>query len=117
MPQKTISTTETHKHVSILCRRFTEQLEEQGVTLEIDKSKFRKRIRYYSNHVKGWWVFEGTERESGRTLLVTVHDTTAENRQIEVISSNCNVLVLFITFCDFQCLNSLFSSNPNIMMG
>jgi hypothetical protein len=76
MLQKTISNTETYKHVSILCRRFTQKLKE-GTTLQKDKSKFRKRIYYNSHHVKRQWVFE--ETESGRTLLVTVGDTTAEN--------------------------------------
>jgi hypothetical protein len=47
-------------------------------TVEIDKSKFRKR-KYNRGHlVKGQWVFGGVEHESRKKFLVHVPDRTAE---------------------------------------
>jgi transposase-like protein len=47
-------------------------------TVEIDESKFGRRKYHRGHPVKGQWVFDGVERESGKTFLVPVPDRTAD---------------------------------------
>jgi hypothetical protein len=47
-------------------------------TVEIDNSKFGRRKYHRGHPVKGQWVFGGVERESGRTFLVPLRDSTAD---------------------------------------
>jgi transposase-like protein len=47
-------------------------------TVEIEESKFGRRKYHRGHPVKGQWVFDGVERESGKTFLVPVLDRTAD---------------------------------------
>jgi len=47
-------------------------------TVEIDESKFGRRKYYRGHPVKGQWVFDGVEREPGRTFLVPVPERSAD---------------------------------------
>jgi transposase-like protein len=47
-------------------------------TVEIDESKFGKRMYHRGHPVKGQWVFGGVERETGNTFLVPVKDRTTD---------------------------------------
>lgn len=44
----------------------------EGVTVEIDESKFGKRKYHRGHAVEGQWVFGGVERDSGWLFLVPV---------------------------------------------
>jgi len=46
-------------------------------TVKIDESKFGWRKYHRGHPVKGQWVSDGVERESGGTFLVPVKDRTA----------------------------------------
>jgi transposase-like protein len=47
-------------------------------TVKIDESKFGRRKYHRGHPIKGQWVFGGVERESCKTFLVPVPDTTAD---------------------------------------
>jgi hypothetical protein len=56
----------------------SEMIGGEGKVMEIDESKFGKRMNHWGHYVKGQWVFGGVERGTGRTFLVAVHDRSAE---------------------------------------
>jgi hypothetical protein len=51
----------------------------EGVTVEVDESKFGKRKYNHGHHVEGVWVVGGVERTTERKIFaVTVHDRSAQ---------------------------------------
>ncbi|XP_035220741.1 uncharacterized protein LOC118193724 [Stegodyphus dumicola] len=46
--------------------------------VEVDESKFGKRKYNKGHYVEGQWVFGGVERDSGKVVLVAVHERSQE---------------------------------------
>ena len=51
-------------------------------TVEVDESKFGRRKYNRGHPVKGQWLFDCVERESGKTFLVPVLDRPTDTGQI-----------------------------------
>ncbi|XP_035231364.1 uncharacterized protein LOC118203209 [Stegodyphus dumicola] len=49
-----------------------------GKVVEVDESKFGKRKYNKGHYVEGQWVFGGVERDSGKVVLVAVHERSQE---------------------------------------
>ena len=59
----------------------------EGVVVEIDESKFRKRKYHKGRHVEGQWGFGGIERESKKCFFVTVEDCS-QRTLLQIIKDN-----------------------------
>jgi len=55
----------------------SEKIGGRNKTIEIDENKFGRRKYHRGHPVKGQWVFDVVERESGKMFLVPVQDRTA----------------------------------------
>jgi transposase-like protein len=73
-------------------------------TVEIDESKFGKRKYGRGHPLKGQWVFDGVERESGKAFLVPFPDRTADTL-MAVISDQIEPGTTVISDCWGVCRN------------
>jgi hypothetical protein len=64
--------------MSVFLEGCSEKIGGPNKTVEIDESKFSRRIYHRVLPVEGQWMFGGIERESGRTFLVPVPERTAD---------------------------------------
>jgi hypothetical protein len=60
----------------------------QGITVEIDESKFGKREIHKGKHVDGVWVFGGIETENKEQCFFTVVETRSAEELVPIIQKH-----------------------------
>ena len=83
----------------------SEQIGGVGTEVEIDESKFGKRIYHRGKKVDGVWVFGGIERQSKKCFFQVVEDRSADTL-IPIIKKNVKPGTLILSDC-WKSYNSL----------
>jgi hypothetical protein len=71
----------------------------EGITVEIDESKFAKRKSNRGHHVEGAWIVGGVERTEQRRLFARVVENRSAETLYEIIGAHVHPGSIVLTDC------------------